>query len=158
MIHSQGLIRCLGVVADAICHARAGEILDLDSIECPAMPTLSGCLLGLPAVYLIDSQESGQAAASILSRDGQILYSLSCSCQVLAPDTVPIDQADSIPCMSWMHACVHSAWLHLWAMHVGKLQPASSSVMARRCTAYLALARCRPHHVLMLSQISPKMV
>ena len=46
--------------------------------DAPVMPTLSGLLLGYPAVYLVHSMDSAQAAARALSSAALRMHSLDC--------------------------------------------------------------------------------
>ena len=79
----QGVLQALRPLAQALRRAEPEVILDLGSLTALTMPTLSGCLLGFPAVYLIDSHECGQGAACILSLEGQMLHQLTSPCKVI---------------------------------------------------------------------------
>ncbi|KAK9832132.1 hypothetical protein WJX74_000238 [Apatococcus lobatus] len=87
----QGVLQALHPLAEALLNAEVDVVLDLGSLTVLTMPTLSGCLLGYPIVYLIDSHECGSAAASILSLEGQMLYQITSPCTVLE-DLGTLDQ------------------------------------------------------------------
>lgn len=78
----QGVLEALQPLVEALLHAKRGVILDLAVTTTLTMPTVSGCLLGFPVVYLIGSQECGHIAASILSLEGQMLYKITSSSMV----------------------------------------------------------------------------
>ena len=78
----QAVLHALRTLAQALRCAEPKVTLDLGSLTALTMPTLSGCLLGFPAVYLIDSHECGHRAASILSLEGQMLYQITSPCMV----------------------------------------------------------------------------
>ena len=108
----QGVLEALQPLTEALLHAKSGVILDLGATTSLTMPTLSGCLLGFPVVYLIGSQECGRIAASILSLEGQMLY------KITSPNTVSRLQAGC--CMPeaglllCFRECPHTQQACLW--------------------------------------------
>ena len=76
------MLQALRPVAQALRSAEPEVIIGLGLLTALTMPTLNGCLLGFPSVYLIDSHECGYGAASILSLEGQMLYQITSPCKV----------------------------------------------------------------------------